>query len=367
MAARRPPLILLPPSESKYTPTRGKPLDLATLSFPALAALRDALLTDELRRAPTTPASRLYTGVLYAALEIATLPRGSARNLVIASAQFGALRPTDRVPAYHRDMDAAYWRPGLRAPLDEATDGRVIVDCRSTTYATAWRPSREAARRTVHVSVVEEHDGARRVVSHMAKKTRGEVARHLLVSGARPRTPADLASAVGECFANELAPPLRPGAPYELTVVQRRSGFVPADFVPPRGHATELFRLVPLGPEHNERDHAAWGTSIDHIRSTPGWSVSADDQWPTPMSASRNLADLEMHARHFRDHRGFTYSVLDPASDDVIGCVYIYPSGVRSWVRSSHAQLDAPLWRAVSDWLASEAWSSISVDYAPRA
>jgi hypothetical protein len=48
--------------------------------------------------------------------------------------------------------------------------------------------------------------------------------------------------------------------------------------------------------------------------------------------------------------------VLDPASRDVIGCVYIYPqsdsdhdAGAHSWVRASHAQLDAPLWRAVSE------------------
>jgi len=65
--------------------------------------------------------------------------------------------------------------------------------------------------------------------------------------------------------------------------------------------------------------------------------------------------------------------VLDPASRDVIGCVYIYPSReagydarVLSWVRASHGALDAPLWRAVSDWLRSD-WPFGSVDYAPRA
>ena len=73
-------------------PTRGKAIDLATLSFPSLTPLREALLDDELRTAPTTTAGRLYTGVLYAALDIATLPRGAARNIVIVSAQFGALR-----------------------------------------------------------------------------------------------------------------------------------------------------------------------------------------------------------------------------------------------------------------------------------
>ena len=224
MAARRPPLILLPPSETKRAPARGKPTDLAALSFPALTALREALLDDELRDAPATPAGRLYTGVLYAALDIATLPPGAARNLVIISPQFGALRTADRIPAYKRDIDAAHWRVGLRAPLDEATAGRVILDCRSATYIAAWRPSPDAAARAVHLAVVEEHDGVRRVVSHMAKKTRGEVARHLLLSAARPRTPAELAAAVAERFSCELMPPPRAGAPFELMVVTERSG-----------------------------------------------------------------------------------------------------------------------------------------------
>jgi hypothetical protein len=38
---------------------------------------------------------------------------------------------------------------------------------------------------------------------------------------------------------------------------------------------------------------------------------------------------------------------------------------VHSWVRASHAQLDAPLWRAVSEWLARD-WPFGSVEYAPR-
>ena len=214
------PLILLPPSETKWAPARGKQIDLRTLSFPSLTALREALLDDDLRRTPTTTAGRLYTGVLYAALDIATLPHGAARSLVIVSAQFGALRANDRVPVYRREMDAAYWRAGLQRALDEATAGRLLVDCRSSTYVAAWRPSREVVDRRVQVSVAEERDGARRVVSHMAKKTRGEVARHLLVSGAKPRTPAELADAVAERFTCELAPPVRRGAPFTLTVVQ---------------------------------------------------------------------------------------------------------------------------------------------------
>lgn len=221
MAGRRPPLILLPPSEGKWAPARGKPIDLAGLSFPGLTALRDGLLDDELRGAPTTTAARLYTGVLYAALDIATLPRGAARNIVIVSAQFGALRPADRVPVYKREMDAGYWREGLAAALDEAAAGRLVVDCRSATYVAAWRPAPAGGAIRVQLAVVEEVAGVRRVVSHMAKKTRGEVARHLLVSGVRPRTADELVEAVAGRFACELEPPDRAGGHFVLTVVQR--------------------------------------------------------------------------------------------------------------------------------------------------
>lgn len=221
MLASRSPLILLPPSETKAAPARGRPVDLGGLSFPSLTHLREALLDDELRAAPATPAGRLYTGVLYGALDLASLPAAAARNLVIVSAQFGVLRPSDRVPAYRREMDAAHWRDGLRDPLDEAAAGRVLLDCRSATYVAPWRPTGDAAARWVRLGVVEERDGVRRVVSHMAKRTRGEVARHLLLGRTRVRSPEDLAAAVADAFACELTPPIRPGAPWELTVVQR--------------------------------------------------------------------------------------------------------------------------------------------------
>ncbi len=48
--------------------------------------------------------------------------------------------------------------------------------------------------------------------------------------------------------------------------------FVPADFDPPTSLVTDQFRLEPLGPQHNRADHAAWTSSIEHIRSTPGYA-----------------------------------------------------------------------------------------------
>lgn len=128
---------------------------------------------------------------------------------------------------------------------------------------------------------------------------------------------------------------------------------------------------MPLGPEHNEADHAAWSSSIEHIRATPGF-VGHD--WPPVegMSLEENLSDLERHADDFAQRTGFTYTVLAPDRDDVIGCVYIYPSrderfdaDVRSWVRADRAELDAELYAVVSRWLADD-WPFEAVDYAGR-
>jgi hypothetical protein len=144
---------------------------------------------------------------------------------------------------------------------------------------------------------------------------------------------------------------------------------VPPDFAVPLGLATAGVVLEPLGPEHNEQDYDAWTSSLEHIASTPGFPWGT---WPRAMSPDENRADLERHADDFRNRKGFTYTVLDPLDRDVIGCVYIYPvrdgdglADVRSWVRKSHAHLDAPLWRAVSDWLESD-WPLAGVRYAPR-
>jgi len=144
--------------------------------------------------------------------------------------------------------------------------------------------------------------------------------------------------------------------------------FVPEGFEPPTTLVTDLFVLEPLGPQHNEADHRAWTNSIAHIRSTPGYP---DGRWPPEggMTLEQNLADLERHAADFAARRGFTFTVLDPADRDVMGCVYLYPSRdpaldveVKSWVRADRAHLDVPLAEAVAAWLR-EAWPWERVDY----
>ena len=144
--------------------------------------------------------------------------------------------------------------------------------------------------------------------------------------------------------------------------------FVPVGFEPPAGLDTPAFRLRPLAPVHNVSDYAAWTSSMEHIHATPGWE---DSTWPRPMTLEENRGDLERHAADFVNRAGFTYTVLAPDSDEVVGCVYMYPAkegggaAVLSWVRAASADLDGPLYIAVSSWLTRD-WPFSRFVYAPR-
>lgn len=233
-------LILLPPSEGKDVPSRGKPLDLTELGFPDLTATRERVLdalvdlcsgehegttdlaaetlglgatqTDlvrlngRLRHAPTARADKIYTGVLYDALDADSLSpaarRRAATRLAVTSSLFGLVRPADRIPAYRLSGDttlpgigrvAGAWRPALGSAVEEGLGGGLLVDLRSTMYAAFWRPPAGLAPRVATVRVLHETNGRRQVVSHFNKATKGRIVRALLEDGANPATPAALA------------------------------------------------------------------------------------------------------------------------------------------------------------------------------
>ena len=229
-------LILLPPSEGKATPRRGKPLDLADLSFPALTEAREQAVAalvelcgtdpelaagtlglgstqiDEVRRnhhlpaSPTARADAIYTGVLYESLDLDSLDpasrRRASRSLVVTSSLFGLVRPGDRIPAYRLaggvklpglGVVSAHWRAVLNPSVREAAGKGLVVDLRSSTYAAFWRPGADLARQVATVRVLQQVGSQRKVVSHFNKATKGRLVRSLLESGAAPRTPARLA------------------------------------------------------------------------------------------------------------------------------------------------------------------------------
>ena len=252
-------LLLLPPSEGKAVPRRGRPLDLDALAHPELAETRSAVLdalialcredpagavellglgargADEvarnaaLREQPTAAASRIYTGVLYDHLDVEGLPAGAkrraGRRVLVFSALWGVLRLADRIPSYRLSAGArlpglatpaAVWAPVLRQalPADE-----LCVDLRSGSYRSLWRPEHAPL---VGIDVVREQAGRRTVVSHMAKATRGAVARALLVDDARPPRTAEAVAARVEAagWTVELGDADRAGRS-TLTVVER--------------------------------------------------------------------------------------------------------------------------------------------------
>ncbi|MET4095063.1 peroxide stress protein YaaA [Arthrobacter sp. UYCu712] len=236
-------LILLPPSEGKTPALGGDAVDWASLSFPALNSYRakvlealgtvsahvDALAllgvgaslradverNTRLHAEPAAPAHQVYSGVLYDALGYDSLTavqrRKAEASVLVISALWGAIRFADRVPAYRLSMGtalpdvgrlASFWKPQLNDALLAATAGELLVDCRSSTYAAAWTPP---PAQTVAVNVFTEVNGVRKVVSHFAKHTRGELARHLLTRrGKAPETPVQLQKAAAEKWTAEL-------------------------------------------------------------------------------------------------------------------------------------------------------------------
>lgn len=253
-------LILLPPSEGKTAPSRGKPLDLSTLSSPDLSAPRELLLSalvslcrdrpadaaaalglgpsqaDLVARnatlpgEPTARADAIYTGVLFDALDLPSLSAAARRRatarVAITSALFGILRPGDRIPAYRLSGDtslpgvgavASVWRKHLGDAVTDAVGGGLLVDLRSGTYGAFWRT--ELPERTATVRVLHEVDGKLKVVSHFNKATKGRIVRALLEDGANPRTPAQLAETLGRLgWQVETGPPGPRGAQLDVVV-----------------------------------------------------------------------------------------------------------------------------------------------------
>lgn len=213
-------LLLLPPSETKRDGGDGGALDLAALSYPELTAARAdlvervvALAGDHdsavralklgprqsaevernrcLREAPTMPAIDRYTGVLFDALDGASLDADArsfaSRTVVVHSALFGVVRALDPIPAYRLSHDSRvpevslrrFWRESVLALL--ASESGVILDLRSEGYAELGpAPARPDS---VFVRVVSvEADGRRRALNHFNKQAKGRFTRAFLES-----------------------------------------------------------------------------------------------------------------------------------------------------------------------------------------
>jgi cytoplasmic iron level regulating protein YaaA (DUF328/UPF0246 family) len=218
-------LVLLPPSETKHPGGRGRPLQLDRLALRALNPERErvidalvALAADEdaaarvlklsdrqrgdiahnaaLRTGPTMAAVDRYTGVLFDALDAASLDAAARRwlggHVLIQSAPFGPVGALDPIPAYR--LGAGISVPGIPAlrrlwagPVETALAGasaRFILDLRSEAYA-ALGPVPSGVS-TVFLRVVTAgEDGTTRALNHFNKHAKGELVRRLATD--RPR------------------------------------------------------------------------------------------------------------------------------------------------------------------------------------
>jgi cytoplasmic iron level regulating protein YaaA (DUF328/UPF0246 family) len=211
-------LILLPPSEKKKAATGDHNFELSDLAFATelLAARSSALVNQEIL--PTAEAIEIYDGVLYQGLNWKDLSdadrkRANSRVLII-SALFGLVRPTDQIFKYKLKIDNSLWRESIAQVAANLTD-ELIIDCRSSTYKGVWPVNPE---RTIEVRVFKISDGVRSVITHMSKKYRGELTRHLLLQPSDPRNPAELQQIAAELFECELHPPID-GQPWTLDLL----------------------------------------------------------------------------------------------------------------------------------------------------
>ena len=202
--------ILLPPSEKKNEPEKLKALKLNALSFQAdLTTTRTALLKKhkEVDISYCDVASNIYSGVLYNALDYTSLSTAAqARansSIVIISAAFGAIRLNDVIPYYKFKIDQATWKKPLSLALF-GLDNELVIDCRSSTYATVWTPD---PSKTVGIRVFKKVAGQLKVITHMSKLTRGEVTRYLVSQAKNPRTPNELHKLLSKEFNSRLIEP----------------------------------------------------------------------------------------------------------------------------------------------------------------
>jgi cytoplasmic iron level regulating protein YaaA (DUF328/UPF0246 family) len=211
-------LILLPPSEKKKAATGATKFELSSLIFaPELSALR-AKATAEYDSSQTSPAIEIYDGVLYQGLGwdslSATQRKRANSRVLIVSALFGLVKPLDQIFQYKLKIESKLWRDAIAAVSEKFTN-ELIIDCRSSTYKSVWAINPE---NTVEVRVFKVSGTERSVITHMSKKYRGELTRHLLMQSIDPTTPADVQRMAAEVFECELHPPAN-GQPWALDLL----------------------------------------------------------------------------------------------------------------------------------------------------
>ena len=211
-------LILLPPSEKKKAATSSEIFDLSSLVFAAeLSEIRNQMTAGS-DYSQTSPAIEIYDGVLYQGFGwqslTATQKKRANSKVLIVSALFGLVKPLDQIFQYKAKIDSKIWRDAI-ATISAKFANQLVIDCRSSTYKNVWAVNPE---NTVEVSVFKVAGSERTVITHMSKKYRGELTRHLLTQASDPVTPADVQRIAAQLFECELHPPTD-GQPWVLNLL----------------------------------------------------------------------------------------------------------------------------------------------------
>ena len=158
----------------------------------------------EKKSASPGPAIQVYTGVLYAALGWNALTKAQQKLgqslIAIISAKYGVVRPLDPIEPYKEKINNKKMAPLVEKSL-AGIESELIIDCRSSTYQTVWQSPFAI---TVEIKVFTRVDGVKKVITHMSKKTRGQVTHEILKAVEIPRTPEELKAIVSQEFECEL-------------------------------------------------------------------------------------------------------------------------------------------------------------------
>ena len=211
-------LILLPPSEKKKVATSQVKFELSSLAFAAELTTARTQATSNYDYSQTSAAIEIYDGVLYQGLGWESLSaiqkKHANEKVLIISALFGLVKPLDQIFQYKTKIDSKFWRDSI-ATVSEKFAKELVIDCRSSTYKSVWSLNPE---NTVDVRVFKVVNGERSVITHMSKKYRGELTRHLLMHKSEPQTPAEVQAIAALLFECELHPPID-GQPWALDLL----------------------------------------------------------------------------------------------------------------------------------------------------
>ncbi len=212
--------LLLPPSEGKAAGGDGPTWSAGLGRFPDLEARRTSLVGKLARMrggnekllgvggthlavarlanaalsiAPSLPAWQRYTGVVWNAFDVASLPaavrRTAMSSVVIVSGLLGLAALDDPTPEYRLKMGASlapygklsiWWRPTIGDALGAWAAGRFVIDLLPHEHRAACS---SAHMHGVAVTFVERTG---KLAGHDAKAAKGRLARHLVTSGGHP-------------------------------------------------------------------------------------------------------------------------------------------------------------------------------------